>query len=150
MLQADYLILADAAEAVNGKLYILGAGWDQITAASFPLLHPVLAVAMRLRCSWNDTNQPYDFELDVLDEDGVSILPAPPGPIRGQIRMGRPPTMVPGDDQVLPLAMTVGNLQFQRPGAYIVVLRVQGLEMVRSPFRVVDVGAAGIVGQRRT
>src|SRR5690348_3526788 len=104
MLQVDYLVLADAADAMNGKLYILGGGWDRIGAASFPVAHPQLAAAIRLRCPWNDTNTPHEFELDVLDEDGNSILPEP-GPIRGRVSVGRSPTTVPGDDQVLPVAL---------------------------------------------
>ncbi len=147
MLQVDYLILADAAQAVEGKHYILGAGWDRVSAMSFPFALQSLGVAIRLRIPWNDTNQPHTFEVDVLDDDGASILPAESRPIRGNINVGRPPQIAPGSDQVACLALNLSLLQFVRPGAYVVVVRVADREVARSPFSVAS-GVATAMGQR--
>jgi len=35
-MQLDFLILADRAEAVNGKLYLLGGAWDRLGLTSLP------------------------------------------------------------------------------------------------------------------
>ena len=34
--EIEWLILADEAELVNGKLYMMGGGWDRITAQVLP------------------------------------------------------------------------------------------------------------------
>ncbi len=135
-MQVDYMVLADAATAAQGKLYIHGAGWDSLFAASFPVTHPAMSVAIRLRVPWHDTNQPHHLELDVVNEDGQSIMGTPPGPFQGNINVGRPPHLTQGDDQVVPLALNLNGLIFQQPGAYAVILRIDGMEAFRSPFRV--------------
>lgn len=138
-MQADYMILADAAAAENGKLYIHGAGWDRIFGTSFPITHALMAVAVRLRVPWSDTNQKHGIELDILDEDGNSILPTPPGTLRGEINVGRPPNLEPGSDQVIPLAFSLVSVKFEKPGVYAVVLRIDSLDALRSPFTVMAV-----------
>lgn len=130
------MVLADAAAAVQGKHYIHGAGWDRLLAASFPVLHPSMSVALRLRVPWHDTNRPHELELDVINEDGQSILPTPPGPLRGTVIAGRPPHLKEGDDQVVPLVLGLEQLQFERAGLYAVLLRIDGLEADRSAFYV--------------
>lgn len=135
-MQVDYMVLADAAAAVQGKLYIHGAGWDTLFAASFPVTHPTMSVAIRLRVPWTDTNQPHHLELDIVDDDSQSIVPTPPGPFRGDINVGRPPQLAQGDDQVVPLALNLNGLIFQQAGVYAIILRIDGMEAMRSPFRV--------------
>jgi hypothetical protein len=135
-MQVDFLVLADAATAAEGKLYIHGAGWDTLFAASFPVQHPLLAAAVRLRVPWTATNQPHSLELDVIDEDGASILPDPPGVLRGEINVGRPPNLEVGQDQVMPLTFSIRGLTFERAGGNSVVFRIDGSEEARSPFRV--------------
>jgi hypothetical protein len=61
-MQVDYLVLADAAAAVEGKHYIHGAGWDRLLAPSFPVTHPLMSVAIRFRIGWTETNQPHEVE----------------------------------------------------------------------------------------
>ena len=142
MIQIDYLVLADAVAAVGGKHYIHGGGWDTIAAASFPIVHNAMALAARLRVPWSATNQPCALELDVIDADGRSILPNPPGPLRGTINVGRPPELPAGEDQVLPLAFPLHGLRFERAGTYDIVLRLSNGAEARAPFRVVQAQAA--------
>ncbi len=137
MVQVDYLVLADMATVADGKLYIHGAGWDSLLVGSFPVTHPTMSVAVRLRIPWNDTNQPHRLELDVVDDDGQSILPVPPGPLQGTINVGRPPQLKQGQDQVLALAFNLNSLKFDQPGVYAVILRLDGLEADRAPFTVI-------------
>ncbi len=138
-MQVDYVVLADAAVTADGKHYIHGAGWDTIYAAAFPVQHPLLAVAVRLRVPWTATNQPHSLELDIVDEDGRSALPEPPGVLKGEINVGRPPQLQPSQDQVVPLTFNLRSLTFEKPGGYSVVVRVDGSEEGRSPFKVAEV-----------
>ncbi len=136
MVQIDYLILADAAVVAEGKHYIHGGGWDTLHAASFPAAHPVLAIALRVRVPWHDATKVHNLELDVVDAEGRSILPTPPGPPQGSINVGRSPHVLPGEDQVLPLVFNIVNLQLTRAGSHAVVLRIDGLEMARAKFQI--------------
>lgn len=135
-MQIDTMVLADAATAAQGKLYIHGAGWDTLFVASFPVSHPAMSVAILLRVPWHDTNQRHQVALDVEDEDGQSILPMPPGAFQGEIVTGRPPTLEPGDDQLMSLALQLNTLTFNRPGRYAVIIRIDGMEAKRASFRV--------------
>jgi hypothetical protein len=137
-MQVDYMVLADAAAAEGGKHYIHGAGWNRLLATSFPVTHPSMSVAVRLLVPWHDTNCPHQLELDVVDEDGQSILP-PPGPRRGTITTGRPVFLKQGEEQFVPLVMTIIQIQFNQAGLYAVILRIDGMEAARSAFHVVSV-----------
>jgi len=134
------MVLADAAAAENGKHYIHGGGWDTIWAGSFPVAHPMMGIALRFRVPWNDTNQPHKIAIDILDGDGQSILP---NPLRSQITVGRPPTIPVGNDQVLPFAFNLANVNFQQAGDYVAVVRVDDADQARAPFRVAEAQAAG-------
>ena len=135
-MQVDYVVLADAAATADGKHYIHGAGWDTIYAAAFPVQHPLLAVAIRLRVPWTATNQPHSLELDIVDEDGHSVLPEPPGVLKAEINVGRPAQLEPAQDQVVPLTFNLRSLTFEMQGSYSVLVRIDGSEEGRSRFRV--------------
>lgn len=134
-MQADYMVLADMVSAADGKLYIHGAGWDNVLTASWPAVLTA-GVALLLRIPWEGTNEPHTIELDIVDEDGYSILPTPPGPLRGQVNAGRPPNLDPGTDQVTPLAISLNGTKIERAGRYVVVFRIDGKEAGKAPFRV--------------
>jgi len=136
VLQVDYLVLADWAAVAEGKHYIQGAGWDTLFAQSFPVVHQAMSVAVRVRVPWTDTNVQHVLELDIIDADGRSILPEPPGTLRAPLTMGRPAHTPPGNDQVAPLVFNLHRVQFAAPGAYAMVLRVEGHDVARSPFQV--------------
>ncbi len=137
-MQIDYFVLADAVAVADGKHYIHGAGWDTLFAATFPAHHPSLSVAVRLRIPWEETNQQFALEVDVLldGEEHDSILAEP---LRGIVNAQRPPQAPPGSDLLLHLALGFTNLQFERPGLYAVVLRIDGLPLADSPFNVIAV-----------
>lgn len=140
-MQIDYIILADAAAAAEGKHYIHGAGWGAIAGLSFPLTHPQIAVALRLRVPWNETNQQHRLEVDVVDADERSILPVPPGPLQGTIAAGRPVNLPEAMDQTVPLVINLQGTQFTNPGTYAVKIRIDGMDVARSTFQVVRLGA---------
>jgi hypothetical protein len=134
-MEVDYMIIADEAAAAEGKHYIHGAGWDILWGASFPITHPLMAIAVRLRTPWVDTNQPHELTLDVVDGDGNSVLEKPLG---GTVNVGRPATTPPGNDQVTPLAFRLIGVKFPHPGDYAVIFRIDGIDRSRSPFRVIE------------
>lgn len=137
MIQVDSMLLADAATVADGKFYIHGAAWDIIQTMAFPFIQPMLTVPILLRVPWNDANNVAQMlEVDVVDADGASILPVPPGPIRGPITVGRPPQIAPGNDLLIPLVFTFAGIRFEQPGTYVIIMRVEGNEVKRYPFHV--------------
>jgi hypothetical protein len=137
-MQLDYVVLADAAMAVQGKHYLLGAGWDSIVAGGFPLVYPSIGVAIRLRGTHRALARPAVLQVDIVDEDEESILPNPPGPLQATVGTDHPQSQAPGGESVLCVAFTLAGVTFPRPGRYEVVARVEGGAERRSPFTVLQ------------
>ena len=62
------MMLADAAQAVEGKLYILGGGWSLTGPAPSPS-----AIALYIQVPWDRTNVEHSFRLDLVDSDGNAV-----------------------------------------------------------------------------
>ncbi len=131
------LLLADAAEAVEGKLYILGGGWSITGPEPTPS-----AIAAYIQVPWDRTNVEHTFRLDLVDIDGGAILletddgGEEPVAIEGTFEVGRPPGVKPGTSIDVPLAITVGPLPLPPGGRYEWRLSInqEGHEDWRLPF----------------
>lgn len=127
-IRAEWIILADAAEMVNSKLYLLGGGWDRLVINTpFPVAHRC-AVAISFSIPWNETNQRHQFDVRVEDEDGKPLVNA-----GGHFEVGRPAGSVPGQAQRFQLAMST-QLTFERAGSYIIAALIEGQEVGRATF----------------
>ncbi len=131
-MEVEFLILADAAEAVNGKLYMLGGGWDVLTInRPLPYQQP-FAIAAGLLVPWNATNQRHDVEVEIQTDDGeVAVKMA------GQLELGRPPGLPTGHPQRVVLTFS-GFMNIAAPGTFAIVAKIQGQESKRVSFRVVS------------
>lgn len=90
------LLLCDYAEAVGGKLYIMGGGWTICP----PGLRN-MAVAIRVLVPWSETNTQHGMSLMLQDENGnVITLGDPPKKVRhdGTFEVGRPPGIPTGTE----------------------------------------------------
>jgi hypothetical protein len=140
--------LADSAEAVNGKIYALGMGWNAIFQGTFPFTHPRMALAMTIHVPYTATNQTHRVQVHLEDEDGLRLslgarppLPAEAGPVPVDefdfnFNVGRPPLLPPGDEQVVAVAVTADQLAFPHPGMYTWVIEVDGAELTRLSLRI--------------
>ena len=130
-MQIEWLILADAAQVVGNKLFLLGGGWDRLTLnRGFPAPH-ALAVALSFRVPWNETNQKHSFRVAILNADGKQLAE-----FGGQLEVGRPPGIPAGQDQRIQAAVNV-NMRLEAPGTYEVVASVGEQESARAIFNVV-------------
>jgi hypothetical protein len=125
MPQIEYVTVANHAEAVNGLLYLQGAGLTQIVqpidAAGQPgVVH--VGIGVSLLVGWNETNETFPLTLTVEHEDGETIVT-----IEAPIETGRPAGLPPGSDQRSVLAVS-GEVQFVRPGGYRVRARLESQE----------------------
>lgn len=130
----DVALLADAVQAVRGKLFILGGGWDTLWVQRFPARHPSLAIGLRLRVpvSWASENLKLSVELQ--DADGHQILPQTLShdirlPASGQ----HPPNST---DFGLIRSFTFNNLLFRQEGSYSFVVSVDDEPVSRLRFTV--------------
>jgi len=148
--------LADSVVTSEGKLYVQGGGWNIIHTAAVPTHHPRVGIGMIVRIPYTATNQPHKFELRLEDEDGneLPLGKSPPGAgpqreegtisrIGGEFNVGRPAGIYPGEEQLLPFAINLDGLRFEKIGAYRFVLDVDGEQVKVLPFRVNQVQQGG-------
>jgi hypothetical protein len=135
--------LADAVESSGGKLSMLGAGWNRLQAPGFPATHPRIAIGVFLTVHAGD---------DRTQRVAIKML----GPDGGERRFGTAPdgspttrlevnVQVPGsvDDTVVPLALNLDALVFERAGDYAFSIEVGGHEEERLGFTVAAAPAGG-------
>ena len=119
--KVEWLILADEAEVVNGKLYMIGGGWNRLTAQSLPWPQH-MAIALAIQVPWMDTNRQTQVEIDLQDGAGTSLAK-----VDGQFVVGRPAQSVPGQPLRTQIAIKM-DAKFQKLGTYMVVCRLHGEE----------------------
>lgn len=135
-MEVEWLILADSAQVVGNKLYLLGGGWDVLTVNSGFPLDQRCAVALAIKVPWNETNRKNTFEVEVMAEDPTTEQPKSLLKVGGQFEIGRPPGIPPGQDQRMQIALET-NVRIEGPGTKLIVARIEGEEMKRTTFNVV-------------
>jgi hypothetical protein len=113
------MLLADSAQAVNGKLYILGGGWSITGPQPAPS-----AIAIKTDVPWNEANARHELKLALLTEDAQPIMvPTPTGDraveLSSEFEVGRPPGLRPGIDLDVALAINIGPLPLPPDGRYV-------------------------------
>lgn len=130
-MKLSTLLLADHAEAVNGKLYVTGGCWDRLFAAQLPTQHPHLSLAACILVPWNSTNQKHSIEVKLTDEDGHDVLPQP---FTAQFEVGRPPGVPAGSDITTLFVINFNALSLPKTGRYAFTFSVGGEELGRTAF----------------
>ena len=139
-MEVEWLILADAAQVIGNKLYLLGGGWDRLMVNSGFPVDQQIGLAASFKVPWNETNEKHTFEVEIASEDGESICT-----IGGGFEVGRPPGIPAGQDQRMQIAANAG-LRIKDQGTYVIIARIDGQEGRRVPFNVVA-GATMAMGQ---
>jgi hypothetical protein len=116
MPELEYVTLANHAEAINGLLYLQGAGWTDIRTIPGPqgqMASVHMGIGVSILVGWNETNTSFPLEFVMVHEDGGE--PVLGG--QGQIEAGRPPGIPAGGD--LRSVIAIGaDIVFPRPGGY--------------------------------
>lgn len=108
------MLLADAAQVADDKLFVLGGGLQLLP----PHPRPV-AIAMLLKVPWDRANLPHEWKLELLDEDGMPVLANDrPVLVAGQFEAGRPAGWPPGTPLQVPLVINFAALPVRPGGAY--------------------------------
>ncbi len=135
-IDIEFLILADLAQVIGGKLHMMGGGWDRINVQKFPHIQS-FSVATAISVPWAHTNEKHNIVITMVDEDGHQELLK----IEGEFEVGRAPGIKPGATQRLMMAFTINSLKFSEPKGYSIISFVDGQEMRRLEFNVVPTPA---------
>jgi hypothetical protein len=147
--------LADSVVSVEGKLYVQGAAWNVLNVTKLPARQSRIGIGIIIHVPYTATNQLHKFEVYLLDADDkeLPLGDAPPeaeepdGKIRrlgAQFNVGRPPTLQPGDEQLVALAVNLDGLEFDRADAYRFVVELDGSREKFLPFRVHHIVQPGV------
>jgi hypothetical protein len=127
------LLLADAAQAVEGKLYVLGAGWSVTGPQPAPM-----AIALKLDVPWDQANTRHRWRLELVDADGEPVSLGESGAIfiEQEFEVGRPPGVKPGTalDYVVAMNITPLPLEPARQYAWTLTIDGDGRDDWRLPF----------------
>lgn len=128
-----YILLADHAEAIGGKLYIMGGGWSQLSLGE-PTAD--ISVAGMVYVPWDSANRKMRMLLRLMDQDGHEVeIGGQSVGLNGQIEVGRPPGMTPGSDLEVPIAARFNSLPIE-PGRYVFELSVGSHRIGEAKFEV--------------
>jgi len=134
-MRVEWLVLADAAEVVGNKLYLMGGGWDRLTVtANFPVAQH-FGIAISVLVPWEETEKVHDFVMDVQSPQGKLLAS-----IEAEFEVGKPSDPTPRL-QRWQFASSV-DLGLEGPGRYSVVIHLNGVEAALQEFEVLD-GADG-------
>src|SRR5450759_171351 len=99
------MLLCDHAEAINGKLYIMGGGWSVC-----PPGPRNMTLAVKILVPWDEANEEHRFRVSLMDDAGNIVeLGEPPKAVvhEGQLVVGRPPRIKKGTPlDVVPVSYT--------------------------------------------
>ncbi len=121
------MLLCDAAEAINGKLYILGGGWSVTGPAPAPS-----SLAIRVEVPWTDANRRIPVRVELVTQDGDPVtIDDPLGnaqPIMASLEMevGRPAGVIPGTPLDATVAFGIPPLPLATGSRYVWRLTIDG------------------------
>jgi len=104
------MLLCDAAQVADGKLYILGGGWSMTGPDPVPS-----AVALKIDVDWHEAEAAHHWELFLEDADGRPVLVdtpegAQPVEVRGEFTVAHPPGVPEGTPNDVALAINLGPI----------------------------------------
>ncbi len=116
------LLLADAAQVSDGKLYVLGGGLRVIGPNPQPA-----AIAMLIEVPWDQANLRHEWKLELLSEDGMPVMAGErPVIVGGNFEAGRPAGLSPGSSLIVPMAINFSALPAKAGAAYTWRLAIDG------------------------
>lgn len=134
-MNVEWLVLADAAEVVGNKLYLMGGGWDRISVhTDFPVAQH-FGIAISVLVPWEETDKVHEFVMDVQSPDGKLLATVEAEFEVGRTADGRP------RPQRWQFASSV-DLSLDSPGRYSVVIHLNGNQAAVQTFEVLS-GAYG-------
>ena len=127
-------LLCDSAQVQGGKLFVLGGGFDTISAQSFPVIHRSLTVAMVAQIEPDERHSDLVVELQLIDANGNDLDVR----AKGRLIINTPTTLPTDLPSSVPIVSPFYNIQFPDPESYAFVITLDDIELTRIDFRVVQ------------
>jgi hypothetical protein len=116
------MLLADMAQAVAGKLYVLGGGWSMIGPGATPS-----ALAIKIEIPWDEANRQHQLLIELVDLDGRPVeVGGKPVEVRGQFEAGRPAGLAAGTPLDAVLAINLPPIPLAPGHRYVWRLSING------------------------
>ena len=129
-MNIEAFLLCDAATDQQGKLNILGA-FDNIFTKKVPALHPVCAVAARIRFEKKEEGN-HPIRISIIDEDGKSIGPNLQGNINVNIGDKE-------DSTTANIVLNIQGLKLEKYGRYWIELSIDNQIKSSLPFNLREI-----------
>ncbi len=138
-MQCEFLTLADGAQVQGDRILILGRGWRCLTTGEgFPFEHH-LGVAASLVVGGIEALRRHHYSFRVAPDGFPADLVEAEGDFGQDLPAGTPLD----DDRRLLLAANLAP-RFERAGPYTVQVLVDGEELARTSFTVIDEALAPV------
>lgn len=121
------LLLADSAQAIDNKLYVLGGGWSITGPGPTPS-----ALAIAVKVPWDQLGRPHHMRIELLDSDGRHpvLVAAPidqqPLVIESEFLVEAMEGLKPGTPTDLAMAVNLGPIPLPPGGRYEWRLSIDG------------------------
>jgi hypothetical protein len=120
------MMLCDAAQVSDGKLYILGGGWSLTGPDPVPS-----AVALKVSVDWHEVDTPHHWELFLEDQDGRPVMidtpeGSQPVEVRGEFSVNHPVGVPEGSPIDVALAVNLGPIPLMAGSRFIWRLTIDG------------------------
>ena len=132
-MKFEFLILSDAAQVANNKLFLLGGGWSIWRSGNYPV-QVQLGIGISILVDWKETGTRYPLTITIADDAGVPIVPE----VQGQFEIGKQPDLPKDAIQKVILAFNA-NIAIPRPGRYVIAATA-GTARTQTLFDAIFVG----------
>lgn len=119
----DFVVIGDFAQAVQGKLNLIGGGWNLHHAKQYPSPLP-FGLGIGILVPWSETNRRHSFTLVMRKSEGPELLKQD-----GEYNIGRDVMTPVGMTQRVTIGIS-GLIQLHEAGTYEVVVTTGDQEKV--------------------
>jgi hypothetical protein len=140
-MELEFVLLADAVENVNGKLYVLGGGWREFRSPRFPTMAQI-GIAVSLLLTPDEAQRPHQVNISYSEKGRDLSVPQPHPPGTGaidlniQAQIAPIPAPRPGPPQRSIVAIN-GTFPVMRPVIYEIKVEVDAQERKSTCFMAV-------------
>lgn len=117
----DFVVLADFAQSVQGKVTLVGGGWNRHHARQYPSPLP-FGLGIGILVPWSETNRRHAMKFVIRKSEGLQLVEG-----AGEFEVGREVGTPAGMTQRATIGIA-GQIQLLEPGTYEIVVSIEGDE----------------------
>ncbi len=118
-VEIDFVLLGDFAQASNGKLTVVGAGWNIWNTPRYPNVLP-FGLGIGFLVPWQETNRKHKFTFRIAASEGDMLAEG-----GGEFEIGRKTGIPPGMMQRVVIGLH-GQVEVKSPGTYEILVTCAG------------------------